>query len=59
MGDKSSINQSDFMNIFSKYNGWSNEKNPINSQYPKDDWKYQDHNIIKGTTYRSEQYKYE
>jgi hypothetical protein len=59
MGDKSSINQNDFISIFSKYKGWSNEKNPIDAEYPKDDWKYQDHNIIKGTTYRSEQFKYE
>lgn len=42
-------------NQFKRLHGdlWSSFENDINSEFPKDSWKYQDFSIIKGTTVRS------
>lgn len=46
---------------FKRFHGhlWSVSENPIDREYPKDGWKYQDFSIIKGTTVRSSEFNYE
>lgn len=32
---------------------WTNSINPIDREFPKDDWQYEDYSIIKGTQTRT------
>lgn len=52
-GNRTDVNQNYFSQVFSKYNGWEKQKNAIDEEFPKDDWQYEDYNIIQGTTMRS------
>ena len=54
MGDKYTVSQNEFADLFSKYDNWNSERGAVDSEYPKDDWKYQDFKIIKGTSVRNE-----
>lgn len=57
IGGKDSLDGNQFKRLFG--DAWSSSENDINFEFPKDSWKYQDFSIIKGTTIRSTEHKYE
>ena len=56
-GGKDSLDYAHFAQLHG--NLWQSTSNTVDSEFPKDSWRYQDFSIIKGTTVRSSEFEYE